>query len=425
MNRRIALLAAPSLAALAAPLRQARAATPLNETLVQGFSPARLGRIAPAMAREVERRTFAGCITAIARHGQQVHLAAHGHLDAAGTRAMPENAVFMLASMTKPLIAALAMTLVEEGLISLRDPIGQHLPELRGLKVERRVAGRPPEDTLATSQPTVQDLLRHTAGFFYAGAAAPSQRLSRLYEEADITQSRGPLTTEEFLTRLATIPLGHEPGTTFHYSISIDVLGVLCQRVAGMRLDRLLKSRILDPLGMAETAWFVAPDRLPRLAMGLPSDPQVATMWAAYRIEQDPGELSYFRGGGGLAGTTQDWLKFGQMILDGGRAPGGRILSPATVRFMLSDHTQGMDGTTFASTGPGYGMGLGFAVRRQEGMGFTAGSVGDAMWAGAWGTSFTIDQELGVVGLLMSNGPSTRVHSRMLFKNLLYGALVA
>ena len=113
------------------------------------------------------------------------------------------------------------------------------------------------------------------------------------------------------------------------------------------------------------------------------------------------------------------------MMLQGGLGNGQRILSPATVRFMLSDHTLGMEGTTFASTGPGYGMGLGFAVRRQEGMSFTAGSVGDAMWAGAWGTSFTIDHELGVVGLMMSNAPSTRVHSRMLFKNLLYGALVA
>ncbi len=420
MNRRTALLAAPTILAL-----PARAATPLNETLVQGFSPSRLGRIGPAMARELERQTFAGCTTCIARHGQLVHMAAHGHVDAARSRAMPENAIFMLASMTKPLIATLAMTLVEEGLISLRDPIGRHLPELAALKVERRVPGRPPEDTAPLQPPTVQDLLRHTAGFFYPGPAAPSPRLSQLYEAADITQTRGNLTTDEFLRRLATIPLGHEPGTTFHYSIGIDVLGVLCQRVAGMRLDRLLKARILDPLGMSETAWFVTPENMPRLAMGLASDPLVAGMWASYRIEQDPGDLAYFKGGAGLAGTTQDWLKFGQMILDGGRAPGGRILSPATVRFMLSDHTQGMEGTTFASTGPGYGMGLGFAVRRQEGMGFTAGSVGDAMWAGAWGTSFTIDPELGVVGLLMSNAPSTRGHSRMLFKNLLYGALVA
>lgn len=420
MLRRHAMLAAPSLLAVTA-----AAATPERETLIQGFSPARLNRIGPAMAREIERQTFAGCVTCIARHGQLVHMAAHGHLDPGRGRPMPANAIFMLASMTKPLIAALAMTLVEEGLISLRDPIGLHLPELRELKVEHREPGRPVQDVAPATPPTVQDLLRHTAGFFYSGPAAPSPRLSRLYEDADIEQRRGPLSTDEFLRRLATIPLGHQPGTTFHYSICIDVLGVLCQRVAGMRLDRLLKARILDPLGMTETAWFVTPDRMPRLAMGLPTDPLVAGMWAHYRIEQDPGDTAYFKGGAGLAGTTGDWLKFAEMIGHGGLGNGQRILSPATVRFMLSDHTLGMAGTTFASTGPGYGMGLGFAVRRQDGMGFTAGSTGDAMWAGAWGTSFTIDPETGVVGLLMSNGPSTRVHSRMLFKNLLYGALVA
>jgi len=420
MLRRHTLLAAPGLLAL-----PAIAATPERETLIQGFSPARLARIAPAMAREIERQTFAGAITCISRHGRIVHMAAHGTLDPERRRPMGNDAIFMLASMTKPLIAALAMTLVEEGLISLRDPIGRHLPELRELKVEQREPGRPVQDVAPISPPTVQDLLRHTAGFFYSGPAAPSQRLSQMYDAADIEQKRGPLTTDEFLRRLATIPLGHQPGTTFHYSICIDVLGVLCQRVTGIRLDRLLKQRILDPLGMLETGWFISPERMPRLAMGLPSDPQVATMWASYRIEQDPGDASYFKGGAGLAGTTADWLKFAEMMLHGGLGNGQRILSPATVRFMLSDHTLGMEGTTFASTGPGYGMGLGFAVRRQEGMAFTAGSVGDAMWAGAWGTSFTIDHELGVVGLLMSNGPSTRVHSRMLFKNLLYGALVA
>ena len=419
MQNRRSLLAAPALLAF-----PARATTPAGETLTHGFSPARLGRIAPAMGRQIERQVIPGAVTCIARHGQTVHLAAHGHLDAERTRPMATDAIFMLASMTKPIVATLAMMLVEEGLISLRDPIGEHLPELRDLKVEQRSPARPFEDVAPASQPTVHDLLRHTAGFFYSGAAAPSPRLSQLYEAADVEQRRGAVSTDEFLRRLAAIPLGHQPGTQLHYSISIDVLGVLCQRVTGIRLDRLLKQRLLDPLGMTETTWFVAPDRMPRLARGLPNDPQVATMWASYRIEQDPGEASYFKGGAGLAGTTADWLKFAQMILDGGTANGHRLLSPATVRFMLSDHTLGLGGTTFPSTGPGYGMGLGFAVRRQEGVGFTAGAPGDAMWAGAWGTSFTIDRERGIVGLMMACAPTPRVHTRMLFKNLLYGAFV-
>ena len=419
MQHRRALLAAPALLAL-----PAHATTPVDETAVGGFSPARLARIAPAMNRLIERQVLAGAVTCIARDGAVVHLQAHGHLDPERTRPMATDSLFMLASMTKPLVCTLAMMLVEEGLISLRDPIGDHLPELRELKVEHRAPARPFEEVPAASPPTVHDLLRHTAGFFYSGPAAPSPRLSQFYETADIEQRHGPVSTDEFLRRLGGIALGHQPGTTFHYSICIDVLGVLCQRVTGVRLDRLLKQRLLDPLGMADTGWFVPPEKLSRLARGLPGDPLVAPMWAHYRIEQDPGDAGYFKGGAGLAGSTGDWLKFGQMFLNGGQANGQRFLSPATVRFMLSDHTQGLAGTTFASTGPGYGMGLGFAVRRQEGMGSTAGSVGDAMWAGAWGTSFTIDPALGVVGLIMACAPTARVQTRMLFKSLLYGALV-
>ena len=290
--------------------------------------------------------------------------------------------------------------------------------------MEQRTPGQPAVDVAPNAPPTVQDLLRHTAGFFYAGAA-PSQRLREMQEATDIEQRNGPITTDEFLRRLASIPLAHQPGTTFHYSISIDVLGVLLQRVTNTRLDRLLKTRLLDPLGMDDTTWFVRPDQMPRLAMGLPTDPLVAPMFTSYRIGQDPGDTAYFRGGAGMVSTTQDWHRFAQMILDGGIYRGARLLSPATVRFMLSDHTIGMAGTTFASTGPGYGMGLGFAVRRQEGLSFTAGSMGDAMWAGAWGGSFTIDPVKRIVGIIMANAPSTRGHTRMLFKNLIYGALIA
>ncbi len=423
MNRRTALLAAPTLLAVPA-FPPARAATPVQETLVQGFSPARLARIRPAMAREIERNTFAGCISYIARRGEQVHMETHGHLDPERTRAMRPDALFLLASMTKPIVSTLAMMLVEEGVIALRDPIGMHLPELRDLKVEIRTPGQPEQDVAPTRQPTVQDLLRHTSGFVYA-AGAPSQRVRQMQAEADIEQRRGILSTDEFLTRLARIPLSHQPGTTFHYSISTDVLGVLCERATRTRLDRLVKQRILDPLGMTDTAWFVTERDLPRVAMGMPNDPAVAGMWASYRITQDPGDTAYFKGGAGMVSTTADYARFAQMILNGGHGNGVRLLSPATVRFMLSDHTLGMGGTTFASTGPGYGFGLGFAVRRYEGMGFAPGAVGDAMWAGAWGVSFTVDPRNELIGVFMANAPTSRVHTRMLFKNLMYGALVA
>ncbi len=420
MNRRTTLLAAPALLAMPS----ARAATPAQEGLIQGFSPSRLARFRPAMAREIERQTFAGAITHIQRRGEVVHSEIHGHLDPARTRAMRPDALFLLASMTKPITSVMAMMLVEEGVIALRDPIGVHLPELRALQLEVRRPGAEPELVAPAAQPTVQDLLRHTSGHIYAASAPAGSRIGRMQAELDIEQRNAPMTTADFLRHLATIPLAHAPSSTFHYSICTDILGVLCERATRTRFDRLVKTRILDPLGMADTAWFVRQPDMARVAMGMPNDPLVAQMWASYRIDQDPGDTAYFKGGAGMVSTTADYAKFCQMILDGGRGNGVRLLSPATVRFMLSDHTLGMAGSTAASTGPGYGFGLGFAVRRQEGMGVAPGTVGDAMWAGAWGVSFTIDPQNQLFGMLMANAPTPRVHTRMLFKNLMYGALV-
>ena len=161
-----------------------------------------------------------------------------------------------------------------------------------------------------------------------------------------------------------------------------------------------------------------------RLAETLDSDGLKQSMLLSYRQSYNPFGKSYFKGGAGLVGTAADYLRFAQMIVNGGTLEGRRYLSRKTVELMLSNHTVGMGGTTLATTGPGYGFGIGFAVRLDEGMGWTAGSKGDAMWAGAWGTSFWIDPKEKLVGILMAQGPSHRIHTRMLYKNLVYGALV-
>jgi CubicO group peptidase (beta-lactamase class C family) len=263
---------------------------------------------------------------------------------------------------------------------------------------------------------TVQDLLRHTSGFFYAGSVR-SPRLKEMYDKANIEG-------REMLKRLGEIPLAHQPGTTFEYSISTDVLGFLIERVAKMPLDRIFKERIFDPLGMKETGWFVPEAKIARLAETLDNDPQKATMVKSYRITQDPTGKQYFKGGAGLVSTIGDYYRFAQMVANGGEFEGARILSKKTVEYMLSNHIVGMAGSPTASTGPGYGFGLGFGVRLQDGFAVAPGSTGDAMWAGAWGTSFTIDPKEQLVGILMAQGPSNRVHTRMLFKNLIYGAMV-
>ncbi|MDN3567872.1 serine hydrolase domain-containing protein [Paeniroseomonas aquatica] len=390
--------------------------------LVRGFARDRLARIAGVMQAEAERGSFPGAVTLIARQGEIIHHEAHGHQDAAKTKRMARDSIFLQASMTKPLVSTLAMMLVEEGRMKLDDPIAGVLPELRDLKVEVTRDGQ--TELVAPSRaPTIHDMLRHTAGFVYSNAA-PSPAIKSAYEENNIEAGREAITGDEMLKRLGTIPLAFQPGTTFFYSIAVDVLGLLVQRVAGKRLDAALEERLLGPLGMRDTGWFVPEAKRARLAEAPDSDPQKESMWRAYRILSDERETSYLKGGAGLVSTAADYARFALMMGNNGTLDGRRYLAAPVVNFMQTNHTVGMAGSPMASTGPGYGFGLGFAVRLADGMGTAPGSAGDAMWAGAWGTSFTIDRAEGLVAILMAQGPSNRVRTRMIWKNLVYGAMV-
>lgn len=389
-----------------------------REDLIQGFSRARLARFAPTMAREVEAGRFNGAVALIARNGQIIHHEAYGHQDNARRVPMTREAIFLLASMTKPLTSVAAMMLIEEGRMKISDPITQWLPESRELKVMTA------QGEVPLARPiTVQDLLRHSSGFVYA-ASAPFPRIREMYEQLDIEARRGPVPGDEMLRRLGTIPLAFQPGAQFFYSISTDVLGLLLERVAGQPLDRLIAERLTEPLGMTDTVWWVDPARRSRVAESIASDRLSAPMWESYRIEQNPAPASLFKGGAGMVGTSADYHRFAQMVANGGSFEGKRYLSTPTVNWMLSDHMGSMGGTPQASTGPGYGFGLGFSIRREQGIAVAPGSPGDAMWAGAWGTSFTIDRAEKLVGVFMAQGPSNRGHTRMVFKNLIYGAMV-
>jgi CubicO group peptidase (beta-lactamase class C family) len=265
--------------------------------------------------------------------------------------------------------------------------------------------------------------MRHTAGFVYGGGTK-SERIKKMYEEGNIEARETDITGDEMLKNLGKIPLAHQPGTVWEYSIATDVLGLLIERVAKQPLDVLLKEMLIDPLGMKDTAFWVPPEKISRLAETLDSDPLKATLMKSYRVLSNPAGKSYFKGGAGLVGTAEDYLRFCQMLVNGGEYQGKRYLSKKTVEFMLSNHTVGIAGSPFPTTGPGYAMGLGFGVRLDEGMGWAPGTKGDAMWAGIWGTSFWIDPKEQLVGILMAQGPSSRIHTRMLYKNLVYGAMV-
>lgn len=392
-----------------------------------GMSRERLARIGAAMSTEIQKGTVPGAVTLVARNGQTVHYETHGFMDAEKKKPMTKDAIFRLASMTKPVVSVAALMLIEQGAMGLNDPVTKWLPELRDLKVETNTVdshGNLSVTDAPLSRPIwVQDLLRHTAGFVYAGSTK-SPRIKEMYEKGNIEARETDITGDEMLKALGKIPLAHQPGTFWEYSIAVDVLGLLLERVAEKPLDQLLRELLLDPLGMHDTAFWVKPEKAPRLAEALDSDPQKATMLKSYRIHQNPAGKSYFKGGAGLVGTTDDYLRFAHMVLNGGELNGRRYLSKKMVEFMLSEHTQGMGGSTIATTGPGYGFGLGWGVRLQDGLAWVPGSRGDAMWAGAWGTSFWIDPKEKLVAILMAQGPSTRVHTRMLYKNLVYGAMV-
>jgi len=256
------------------------------------------------------------------------------------------------------------------------------------------------------------------------GSRTASPRLRELHHDLDIEAARGDLSAEEMLRRLGTIPLAHQPGSTWEYSVATDVLGLLLERVLDTPLDDLLRSLLFDPLGMHDTQWWVPEHQRTRFAEAPDSDPLKAEMTMAYRHHANPRGRCYFKGGSGLVSTASDYLRFTQMILNRGQFEGVRFLSPSMVDFMLSSHTTGLPGSTIASTGPGYDFGLGFAVRRVTGMGWVPSSPGEAMWAGVWGSSFWIDRHQGLIGILMAQGPSHGFQTRMRFKNLVYGALI-
>jgi CubicO group peptidase (beta-lactamase class C family) len=392
----------------------------------EGFSSERLARIGAVLRAEIDNGTLPGAVTLIARHGKVVHFEAHGYLDAGKTRPMTQDAVFRVFSMTKPFVSVVAMMLVEQGRMKLSDPIATWIPECKDMKVlieKKDAAGNVTREPVPAERPiTVQDLLRHTSGFVYAGNA-PFPEIKEAYNKADIESRETDVSPEELVQRLAGIPLAWQPGTRWHYGVSTDVLGVLLERLTGKRLDHLLDELLFKPLEMKDTSFQVKPEQMARLANAFDADPLKARAWKSRRVETDPGKR-YRSGGAGAVSTAADYFRFAQLLVNGGALDGARLLSRKTVEYMLSDHIPGFPGSTASTTGPGYGFGLGFGVRRQEGFAVVPGSTGDAMWAGFGGTSFTIDPKEQIVGVFMAQAPTPRLHTRFFFKNLLYGALV-
>ena len=360
-----------------------------------GMSSSRLQALTSRIRDDVARGEYPGAVLVIVRDGKTVLSEAFGAQDPTTGAPMRPDSVFRIASMTKPVVSVAVLALVEDGKIGLGNPASRYLPELKGLKVgvERKDAAGTTvlEEVTAEREMTVQDLLRHTAGLTY-GIFGDSL-VDRRYREAKLLDPPGP-TSDEFLRRLAALPLAQQPGKSWQYSRATDVLGVLVERVSGKPLDAFLSERILAPLGMSSSGFFVQAADQGRLAQPFAIDPDTKAPTKVGDMRTRPAFLS---GGGGMVSTAGDYARFAQMLLAGGTLDGVRILSRKSVELMTSDALP----PGAAMPWPGDGFGLGVAVRTSRGVPPAPGSVGAFGWAGIHGTSFTVDPAERLVAVWM------------------------
>ncbi len=389
-----------------------------------GLSSERLERVSRALRGEIEAGKFPGAVALVARRGQIVYFESFGVRDKATGDPLAKDAIFRLYSMTKPFASVAAMMLMEDGRFLITDPVSKFLPQLgrREVSVPQfdPATGKIGHVTVpAEREITIQDLLRHTSGIVYG--STPNPRVSELYAKHGVTWSE--VTPEEQLERLGKVPLAHQPGTTWEYSLSTDVLGRVVEKVSGTTLGRFLDERVFGPLKMSDTGFVVPSAKVGRLAQPLAVEPSTGQPIKLHDVTVAPKNDA---GGAGSASTTMDYARFLQMLLNGGQLEGTRLLSPTTVAFMTADHLGSMKVVQRGGVGAGYGFGLGFAVRTTPGIAGVSGSVGEYRWGGAAGTAFWVDPKEEMVTVLMTQGAPgpARGYTSALFRQMVRQAIV-
>ena len=401
-----------------------------------GMSSERLGRITTMLKKEIADGKLPGAVVMVARKGKIIYSDAIGLQDKGTNTPMKLDSIFRIYSMTKPLASVAAMMLVEDGVIQLTDPISKFRPAFKDMQVSVPTTGADGK-TIYTNVPAakpiiVQDLLRHSAGLAYA-ELTKNEPVKAAYVEAKFSQpgvheydSRG-MTPAEQVERIAKAPLVQQPGTVWEYSMAVDILGRVVEAASGKRLGAFLDERLFQPLKMMDSSFWLPASKTPRLAQPLPVDPASGQKISVLDVSSEPLNDS---GGAGALSTATDYLRFGQMLLNGGELDGARVMSRPTIKLMTSDHL----GTRIAAPlqpgelllgTPGYTFGLGFAVRQGDGVAGVPGSAGEFMWAGYAGTYFWVDPKEEIVGVYMTQAPSPiRAYYRRMFKSLVYQALV-
>jgi CubicO group peptidase (beta-lactamase class C family) len=391
--------------------------------VASSFAPAKLARIGDFFRNEIATGKIPGAILLIQQHGHPVYFENFGVRDIDSRHPMTPDTIFRLYSMSKPITSVAAMMLVEEGKLALGDPVSKYIPAFADVKV----GVEKPDDTgklALVLEPlkhpiTVEDLLRHTSGLTYGFYGDSAVR--KLYANSDLFE--GDFDNAQFAARIAKLPLAEQPETLWDYGHSTDVLGRVIEVASGQSLFSFEKQRLLDPLGMTDTAFYVADaNKRPLLAQPLPDDRFVSPI-AGIRDPMTP--RRWESGGAGMVGTIGDYARFAQMLLNGGSLDGRRYLKPETVAAMTSDHIgpeTHIARDYFYFPGAGSGFGLGFAVRTAQ-PAETPSPPGEYRWDGVAGTFFLIDPKDDMFVICMMQSPSQRGRIETAVRDLVYQAL--
>lgn len=374
-----------------------------------GLSPERLERIGQVLRADVERGRIPGAVVVVARKGRIAYVQAVGFRDKAAGTPMTRDAIFRIASMTKPIVTVAALSLFEEGRLFLSDPVSKYIPALRNQTVglERAPAAR---------EMTIQDLMRHTSGLTYGNRG--TTEIYRMYPQSSNASSL-TLTMDEFVEQLSKAPLLYQPGTQWEYSLSTDVLGRVVEIVAGKPLGEVLAERVYRPLKMTDTTFLVPADKRARIAQPLATHPDTG---AEYKLADPTVPRKFDCGGGCAVSTAGDYARFAQMLLNRGVLDGARVLAPKTVELMTADHLGPIARGPNYFAGPGYTWGLGLAVREAKGISPMAGSAGDYFWPGAFATYWWADPKEEMVVVSMMQSPLGR-HYQQLVRALVLQAI--
>lgn len=392
-----------------------------NPASLAGMSIERLERIPPFFQKKVDDNTIAGAQMLVARRGEVIHFSSVGFQDKESGKPLDENTLFRIYSMTKPITSVALMMLYEEGKFQLTDPLSKYIPEFKDLVV---YAGEDSNGNMITEPakraPTIQDLMRHTAGFTYG--IFSDTAVDKHYRKANMLDYDSSL--KDMIDKVSKIPLLYQPGEKWVYSISVDIQGYLIERLSGQSFPDFLRTRLFNPLGMNDTSFWVKAENAPRLMTSYSYDKEgqlvITQPHAMGSVDNYYRKPTGYFGGSGLISSTKDYWKFAQMVAGGGSFGGKQYLSPRTIDYMRQNHLpDGLTNPYFKGTG----FGLGFGVLTDPIQNGSLTTKGSYFWGGLASTLFWIDPKEDIVAILMTQQLPTEKSLRRNFQTMIYQAI--